>query len=384
VKRVVVLGLMGQYPMGGMAWQVLHHVLGFRRLGCECFYVENSGAPPYSPRLRSIVADARENLRFLRDTFRRFDLSDAWAYYDCLTSRWAGLGEARVRDLLEHADVIVNLCGATRPESHAARKGCLVYLETDPILEQVKLASGDPRSRAFVDAHDLHFTYGWNVGEPGCPVPSGGIAWRKTHPPVLVDLWEGARAPARARWRTIATWRNVGKDVTLGGETYLWSKHPSFERVMDLPSRTREPLEIALVATEEAVRERFLAAGWALADPWLATRSAAAHRRYIRGARGEFSVEKDDQVRLRSGWFSDRSVCFLAAGRPCVLQDTGFGTRLPTEEGLLAWSTAEQAADALERVARDYSRHRAAALRIAREFFDASVLLPPILEAAGA
>jgi hypothetical protein len=384
MKRVVVLGLMGQYPLGGMAWQVLHHVLGFRRLGVECFYLENSGAPPYSPKRMSIVDDARDNVRFLRDTFRRFDLADAWGYYDCLGDTWFGMTAAKARDLFENADVLVNLCGASRPEGGAPRKGCLVYVETDPILEQVKLAQGDAGTRAFLEAHDLHFTYGVRIGRQDCPVPAGGIAWRPTHPPVVVDLWESP-PPRRGAWRTIATYRNRGKDVTLGGRTLRWSKHPNFERVMDLPRRTRERLEIALVTWgEDDVRARFLAHGWRLVDPYRVSSTAARYRRYVQGARGEFSVEKEDQTALRVGWFSDRSVCFLAAGRPCVLQDTGFDLRVPVGEGLLAWSTPEAALDALDRVSRDYERHARAALRIARDHFEARVLLPPILEAAGA
>lgn len=383
MKRAVVLGLMGQYPFGGMAWQVLHHVLGFERLGVRCYYVENSGAPPYSPKRQSVVESAAENVSFLAGTFERFGLADRWTYWDSSTGEWPGLGKARADELLSEADLIVNLCGASRPDPDAKRKGCLVYIETDPVLEQMKLASGDVGSRAFLEAHDVLFTYGVRIGDPDCPVPSGGIAWRKTHPPVLVDLWQSP-PPASAPWRTIATYRNVGKDVVLGGRTLHWSKHPNFDRVIDLPRRTTETLEIALVtAGESAVRDRFVENGWRIEDPVAVSSDAGVYRAWIQGARGEFSVEKQDQTELRVGWFSDRSVCFLAAGRPCVLQDTGFGARVPTGEGLLAWRSPAEALDCLERVSRNYERHCAAAQRLAREFFDASVLLPPILEAAG-
>ena len=384
MKRVVVLGLMGQYPLGGMAWQVIHHVLGFERLGVRCYYVENSGAPPYSPRLQSVTDSAAENVRFLADTFARHGLADRWVYWDSLTDQWPGLGKAKAEELLREADVIVNLCGASRPDPAEKRKGCLVYIETDPVLEQIKVAQGNAESRIFLDTHDLLFTYGVRIGDPDCRVPSGGIPWRKTHPPVIVDLWRSPPAP-RAPWRTIATYRNTGKDVVLNGRTYLWSKHPNFERVMDLPKRTSETLEVALVtAGESEVCQRFLDNGWKLEDPVAISSDPEIYRAWIQAARGEFSVEKQDQTELKVGWFSDRSVCFLAAGRPCVLQDTGVDARVPVGEGLLAWSTPEEALDCLERVSRDYERHCAAALRVAREYFEASVLLPPILEAAGA
>ena len=383
MKRVVVLGLMGQYPLGGMAWQVLHHVLGFERLGVECYYVENSGAPPYSPRLRSVTDSAAENVRFVADTFAHHGLADRWVYWDYLTDEWFGLGKARATDLLRNADLIMNLCGASRPDPEQKRKGCLVYIETDPIHEQMKLAQSDLESRALLDTHDVLFTYGTRIGDPDCKVPSGGIAWHKTHPPVIVDLWRSP-APARAPWRTIATYRNKGKDVVLDGRTYHWSKHPNFERVMDLPMRTSETLEIALgTAGETLVRERFLANGWKLEDAVAVSSDSEIYRTYIQGARGEFSVQKQDQTELKVGWFSDRSVCFLASGRPCVLQDTGVGARVPTGEGLLVWNTPEEALDCLARVGADYERHCAASLRLAVEHFETSVLLPPILEAAG-
>jgi hypothetical protein len=292
------------------------------------------------------------------------------------------MAASRARDLLEHADLIVNRCGATQPDPHQRRNGCLVYVQTDPAFDQVNLSGGDATTHAFVREHDLHFTYGWNIGEPGCPVPTGGTAWRKTHPPVLVDLWESPPRPQSA-WRTIATYRNRGKDIFLDGERFLWSKHPSFEGVMDLPSRTRQTLEIALILDDAGTRQRFEDQGWSLRDPYSVSCTASTYRRYLRGAKGEFSVEKDSYVRLRTGWFSDRTVCLLASGRPCVIQDTGFRTRLPSDTGLLAWSTVDEAAEALERAARDYELHAKAALELAREFFDAEGLLGPILEAAG-
>jgi len=383
VKRVVVLGLAGQYPLAGMAWQVVHHLVGLRRLGFEPFYVENSGAPPYSPSAEGLATDAHANVRFLRDVFRRFDLAESWSYLDCLSGRWFGRARTEVQDWLEHADVILNLCGASGPDVLPRRKGCLVYLETDPVREQMKLARGDARARSFVEAHDVHFTYGWNLGTPSCPVPTGGIAWRKTHPPVVVDLWDAPPPRPRAAWRSIATYRNAGKDVEIDGRTYRWSKHPSFERIMSLPGDTRERLELALGAADGDTRRRFVEHGWSIVAATSISRGTSSYQRFVRGAKGEFSVEKEDQVLLCTGWFSDRSVCFLAAGRPCVLEDTGFGARVPTGEGLLGWRTREEARDALERVARDLPRHARRAREIAREHFEASVLLPPLLAAAG-
>jgi hypothetical protein len=378
---VVVIGLAGRYPLGGMAWQVLHHVLGFQRLGCDTYYVEESGAPPYSPRRMAGSETASESIRFLRQTFRRYDLADRWAYFDCLSGAWFGMGGRRARELIEHADLVLNLCGASSPPE-VRRHGCLAYVETDPVLAQVKFAAGDAETCRFLAGHDLHFTYAWNLGSAECPLPTGGLSWKRTHPPVLVDLWESPARPA-STWRTIATFDNQGKDVEFGGELLRWSKRPSFERVMDLPSHTREPLEVALATPHRSVRRRFRERGWRLADPRRISSSASRYRRYAVGAKGEFSVEKEQNVRLKTGWFSDRTVCFLAAGRPCVVQDTGFASRLPVERGLLSWNDLGEAAQALERASRDYPAHARAARELAWAFFDARPLLAAMLEEAG-
>src|SRR5262249_58291526 len=272
---------MGQYPMGGMAWQVLHYLIGFQRLGCRCSYIENSAAPPYSPRQAGLGTSARENLSFLRETFRRFDLGEAWAYYDCLSESWYGMNESRARESLERADLIVNLCGATLPDPAQRPKGCLVYVETDPGLEQVKLADGNPAARSFLQAHDVLFTYGWRIGEPDCAIPACGVDWRKTHPPVVVDLWDAPAAPRRT-WRTVGTYRNRGKDVVVDGRTFFWSKHPNFRLVLDLPSRTRAPPPLPPRLEEESVRERLQRHGWRLRDPYAVSRSAEDYRRYLR------------------------------------------------------------------------------------------------------
>jgi hypothetical protein len=383
MTRVVVFGLMGLFPMGGMAWQVLNHMLGFQQLQCDVFYVENTGCPPYSFRRQSVVDSADDNLAFLDHTFRLYDLQERWSYYDCLSNTWNGMSEGVVKELLEHSDVIVNLCGGTRPDLQVHRHGCLVYIDTDPGVELVGMAERERRSIELLSAHDVHFTYGWNIGDGICPLPTAGIDWRRTHPPVVTALWHIAQGHTPRTWRSIGTYQNKGKDFTLNGETYLWSKHLNFERVMELPSRVSDRLELALMTPDSNVKERFLSHGWTITDPYPISKTPEDYRDYITEARGEFSVEKDSYVRMKSGWFSDRTVCFLAAGRPCVVQDTGFGYRVPCGQGLLSWNSSVEAAEAMNQVGKDYAAHARAAERIAREYFDASVLLPDILDAAG-
>jgi hypothetical protein len=379
----VVLGLVGQYPVAGVAWQAIHYLVGLERLGFDVHYVEDSGAAPYDPRSGGRTDDCRYACDYVAAMMRRIGLPDRWAYVDLTRGETHGLPRARLDALYRDAAVLVNLCGATAPRPEHRRGGRLLYVETDPVYEQIRLAEGDETSRAFLASHDVLFTYGENLGAADCPVPLGDLPWRRTRPPVVPDLWEGPEEPATPFFTSIATWENRGKDVVFRGETYQWSKHPNFLRFLDLPRHTPARLRLAMDPADPAVAARLAACGWDLVDPRPVSADLEAYRRFVLDSRGEFTVAKDLYVRPRSGWFSDRSVCYLAAGRPVVTQETGFSKFVPVGEGLFAFSTREEAADALARIAADYPRHRAAARRIAAEHFGAAAVLGRMLADAG-
>jgi hypothetical protein len=279
--------------------------------------------------------------------------------------------------------VIVNLCGATAPRAEHRQGARLLYIETDPVYEQLRIASGESSSLNFLASHDVLFTYGENLGAADCPVPLERFTWQRTRPPVVLACWEPRVAAGGTHFTSIASWENRGKDITFGGETYQWSKHVNFLRFLDLPRRTPQPFQLAMAPDDPAVAARVRDAGWDLVDPAPLSRDLDAYRDFIDTSRGEFTVAKDIYVRPRSGWFSDRSVCYLAAGKPVVTQDTGFGKFVPTGEGLLAYTTMEEAVDALARINADYPRHAAAARRVAVEAFAAGSVLRRLLADAG-
>jgi hypothetical protein len=374
-KRIVVLHLAGRYPLGGIGWQALHYVLGLTRLGHDVYYVEDSGTHPYDPRVQSIVSDAGYSVAFLADLMARFDLSDRWAYVDAVTDTCHGLSREQLSRLYREADAVFNVCGATRLTEEHLRCPVRVYVETDPVFEQIRVAEGDLRAIEDLQDHTHHFTYGENLGQPDCPIPLEKFAWRPTRPPVILDLWDTPFDPRAERFTTVATWKNVGKDIRFRGETYYWSKDVNFLRVADLPRRTRQPLEMALQVEDLATRELLARNGWILTDAFEVSRTLTTYQRHIQQSRGEFTVAKDLVARTRSGWFSDRSVCYLAAGKPVVTQDTGFGKYVSAGVGLLAFSTVQEAAAALDEVNRDYERHCRAARRIAQEHFAADRVL---------
>jgi hypothetical protein len=381
-KRIVVLHLAGRYPLGGIGWQAIHYVLGLARLGHDVYYVEDSGAHPYDPRMKSVVADAGYSVAFLADVMRRFGLADRWAYVDAVTGVHHGLSRERLADLYRDADALFNVCGATRlTEEHL---GCpiRVYVETDPVYEQIRVAEGDRQAILALENHTHHFTYGENIGQPDSPIPLEKFAWRPTRPPVIPDLWNAPADPSAERFTTIATWKNAGKDIHFRGETYLWSKHLNFVRLIDLPSRTGQALELALEVDDPAMLDLLARNGWGIRDAFEVSRDLSAYQDYILQSRGEFTVSKDLVARTRSGWFSDRSVCYLAAGKPVVTQDTGFGKYVPAGVGLLAFEGVEEAVAAIDEVNRDYARHSREARRIALEYFGSDEVLGRLCQEA--
>ncbi|MCI0546788.1 MAG: hypothetical protein L0027_05840 [Candidatus Rokubacteria bacterium] len=360
-----------------MAWQALNHVLGLARLGHEVYYVEDSGAPPYDPRIRSVVADPAYGIEFLRRTMDRYGLGGRWAYHDLVRGEVHGLSAARLRALYGEVDAVVNLCGATRLREEHLRCPVRIYVETDPVYEQIRIEAGHLETVTALDAHTHHFTYGENLGQPDCPIPLPRYAWHATRPPVVLEHWTPGPAPAPRCFTTVATWENVGKDVSYRGETYRWSKHVNFLKMLDLPRLTPQPLELALAfrTADETTTRMLSERGWILADAETRSRDTEVYRAHIQGSRGEFTVAKDSMARTRSGWFSDRSVCYLAAGRPVVTLETGFSKFVPAGRGLVAFETVEEAAAAIDEVNRDYAGHCRAARAVAAESFESDGVL---------
>jgi hypothetical protein len=383
-ERILLLGIVGQYPMAGVAWQAINYLLGLRALGWDVFYVEDSGAPPYDPRTGGRTDDCGYAVRYLDDVMRRIGCGERWVYLDMARNETHGRSRAELADLYRTATAIVNLCGATGPREEHRRGARLLYVETDPVYEQLRIASGEATSTEFLAAHDVLFTYGENLGAADCPVPLVRFAWHPTRPPVVVEQWPYRPDPGAAGFTSIASWENKGKDITFGGVTYQWSKHVNFLRVIDLPRlATGQRFRLAMDPGTPVVAARLADAGWELTDPRPISCDIDVYRDFIAASRGEFTVAKDIYVRPRSGWFSDRSVCYLAAGKPVVTQDTGVGKFVPSGEGLLLFDTPEEAREALARVDADYLRHCAAARAVASEHFAADRVLGRLLADAG-
>jgi len=381
--KIVLLHFVGQMPMAGIAWQAVNYLAALEKLGFEAWYVEDHGTNPYDPRIDSVAMDCRYNVAYLRAAMESCGLAGRWAYWDAINDVWHGLPRERAHALYREADALINLCGAARLGDEHMRCPTRIMIDTDPVYEQIRYAKGDPASRAYIDAHTHFFTYGANLGSNLCAIPLCGVAWRPTRPPVDLDLWP--RAPdAGSCFTTIATWENKGKNIDFAGNRYLWSKHVNFVRFLDIATRRPQTcFEAAMPPQPEAVRQRVEAAGWRLLDARPVSADMESYRRFIAGSRGEFTVAKDIYVRPNSGWFSDRTVCYLASGRPVVTMRTGFSSYCPVGEGLFEYATHEEALEALDAIAADYGRHSRAARQIAGDCFAATAVVGRLMAEAG-
>ncbi len=380
--RVVVLHFVGQMPLAGIAWQAIQYIIGLERLGYEAWYVEDHGTNPYDPRQNSVVMDCEYNVSYVKTMMERYELGHRWSYWDAINDVYHGLSREAVRDLYRSSDALINLCGATRLRDEHLACPTRIMVDTDPVYEQIKYAKADPGARLYLDAHTHFFTYGENVGGPGWIVPLCGIPWQPTRPPVVLDLWPVVDAEPPC-FSTIATWENKGKNIDFEGESYVWSKHVNFLRFLDLPTRTDQCFTMAMLPPTPDVEAQVHANRWRIVDPRPVSADMDSYGDFIRGSRGEFTVAKDIYVRPHSGWFSDRSVCYLASGRPVVTMATGFTRFYPSGEGLFAYTTPEEALASIATINADYKRHSRAARDVAAEYFASDTVVGKLMAAAG-
>ena len=383
--KIVVLGMMTKMPVAGIVWLTMPYLVGLRRLGYDVYYVEAHARTP-SMLMESADDDgASLAAAFIDRVMRRFGFAGRWAYH-ALHERGGvyGMTDRELRDLYRSSELIINLHGGTEPLPEHTETGRLVLVETDPVELEIELHDGDRRAREFIDAHCAVFTWGENFGNPDCRVPlPQGIAFRPTRMPIVLDHWQDDVAVRNDAFTTIGNWEQAWRDLEFDGEIYSWSKHHEFLKVMDLPQRTDQPFELALESCPDAARDLLKRNGWRVRRAIDLSDDIDVYRDYILSSLGEFTVAKDQNVRLRSGWFSDRSASYLAAGKPVITQETGFSNVLPTGAGLFGFSSMDDILAAVESINGDYDGHARAAREIAREYFDANKVLRGMLAEVG-
>jgi hypothetical protein len=378
---VVIAAALAQRPhAGGHTWFVLQYLLGFRRLGWEVTLVDRLDAGMCHDRSGASCSPWQSvNLAYLTEVMERFGMADGWTVL-LPDGEAAGLRRAEVERRLASSDLLLNVMGYLDDEDLLAASPLRVFLDVDPGFGQIwrKLDLAD-----LFAGHDRFVSVGLNVGSPGCGVPDCDLRWIPTLPPVELAHWPPARGGAA--FTSVASWRGPYEPVEYEGHAYGLRVH-EFRRFVSLPERTAADFELALSIDSADIGdlERLAAAGWGLLDPGVVACDPFAYNRFIRGSGAEFTVAKGMYVDTHSGWFSDRSACYLASGKPVVAQETGYGAHLPTGEGLLSFATLEQAIGAVEDVRSDPARHNRAARAIAEEHFDATRVLGHLIEELGA
>lgn len=385
-KRILVLGFMGGCPIAGVIWQHIHYIVGLQRLGHEVYYVEDGLKYPYDPEAWTITEDFSYAAKTLERLAREYGFEGRW----CFCARYgdeprtAGLGLEKLRELYRTCDAALNVCGSHDMNDDLLAVRRLIYVESDPGVEQIKIDLGEASVRDYLSRHAVLFTFGEAVGTDRFPVPLHGMEWHSTRQPVVTDLWRTDAAPADdAVFTSICNWSTSGKkDIEWRGSNYLWSKSLEFLKFVEAPRRCGETFELATDIKEADEKELFLRNDWRLTDPHSLSIDWDRYRDYVRASRGEFTVAKDQYTRLHTGWFSDRSACYLAAGRPVITQQTGFTEFYGGDKGLLAFRTMEDVVAAATAIRADYAAHSRAASEVAREFFEAEKVLESLLDRA--
>ncbi len=385
-KLLVVLGMMGRCPFGGQTWLYLNWLRGLGRLGHDVYYVEDDATWPYDPRANTISDDPSYAVEYLGRVLSKVGLGDRWAYRALWKGQDAcfGMSRQQLLDLYGRCDAILNICGATVLNDDHARAPRRVYVETDPVTNQLELASGKEKTLTVLAAHDAIVTYGENYGEPDCGVPMTRFQYLKTRQPIDVDLWPMAFDPASPRYTTIGNWKQKGHDAVWNGETYYWSKHHEFLKFVDLPRNKPEVgFELCVNIDDAGDRDLLLSRGWHLSSPLAMSLDPWGYQSFFRTSRAEWTVAKDQNVRLQSGWFSERDACYLASGKPVIAQSTGFEKFLPTGEGLFAFRTMDDIRAAVDTIEADYEKACRAARAIACEHLEAAKVAAKLVEDLG-
>jgi hypothetical protein len=369
--KILFAGIIARYPFGGVTWCSLMYLLGLRALGHDVFYIEDTGECVYDPVLNTRATDPTYGTTYINNALAPFGLGERWSFvnYD---GTYHGRSADEVRRFAAGADLFINLSGGSwfwRDEY--ARIPRKVFVDSDPAFTQLAIAKAEPWYVEFFRRFDRLFTFGANVGTPACAIPTGEFTWHKTWQPVTMDDWRTAVTP-RDRFTTVMTWQ-IESFADVGG-----NKDQEFVKFIEMPSKTAQRVELAINGPQTLLRQY----GWDTVDAMAVSRTPDAYREFIHGSKAEFGVAKHTYVANRTGWFSDRTECYLASGRPALVQDTGWTAHVPAGDGVLAFSTMDEALAGIDRINSQYERHARCAQEIAREHFDATRVLTRMLDEA--
>jgi hypothetical protein len=377
---IVFAGSLAQKPrQGGHSWVFLQYLLGFRRLGWNVLFldrlepgmcVDDAGRP--CPLDRSV------NLRYMQDVMTRFDLADSYALLYDRGQHVIGLPRRHVVERTRNAAFLLNVMGFLDDEEILGQARKRVFLDIDPGFGQMwrDLGLAD-----LFQGHDAFVTIGENIGQTDCAIPTCGLSWITTRQPVVLDCWPPQSGMGDGWFTSIGSWRGPYAPIEYQGKTYGLRVH-EFRKFVTIPRLSRQPFQVALDIHPADASDRSLLDhnDWSIVAPATIAADPDAYQRYIQRSKAEFMVAKNMYVQTNSGWFSDRSICYLASGRPVLAEDTGLARLYPTGEGLLTFVTPDEALVGVDALTHDYEHHARAARSIAASYFDSDTVLGRLID----
>lgn len=379
--KIIITGLIGQYSFGGVIWDYIQYVLGFRSLGHEVIYLEDSGAWPYDPKIKSITNDCSFVIKKLNKIFSYFNLSECWSYRNPINGKFYGLEEKKVRDYLKYGDILINVSSAGWLKDYDINVDHRIFIDTDPMFCQVGLLDGcDPFYASRLRNHDSHFTFALSINNLNCKIPKDGINWIPTVQPIAINYWKTNLKLKNNYWTTVMNWSSYNNKVWKG--QLYGQKNIEFNKFIHLPLKTKAKFKLAIGSgnNDKLPKRKLIENGWGVLDPDKIVHDHINYFKFLEQSFGEWSIAKNGYVISKSGWFSCRSACYLALGKPVILQDTGWSNHLPSNKGAFAFNTIEESIESIDMVNRNYDFYSKKAKELAKEFFDAKKVCANILK----
>lgn len=389
--RIIVGGYIGLYPTGGATWDYLQYPLGLHMLGHDVFYIEDTRHYPIFQAEKKAWDDASFSVQYLKDVMERFGLGDRWAYRDIASGKFFGMTEEMILEKCKTADVFINISCSTFLRDEYLQIPKRILIDTDPMFTQMQYAletEGSEESekwttKQMLQNHNYLFTFGENIGESDCKIPLFGYTWHTTRQPVCLDQWQNETNKNGQAFTSVMNWSGRKKLIYHNEE---WGqKDAEFEKYKCIPTKipqtafevvVNKPLNKQSTFDEAALSKL----GWKILKPYLTVATASQYQDFIFNSKAEFSIAKETYVKASTGWFSCRSACYLAAGKPVITEETQWSKFINTGNGLFAFSSMEEAIKGINQVQAKYSLHSKAAKEIAREYFDSSKVLSKMLQ----
>ncbi len=389
--RIIVGGFLGMFPAGGVTWDYIQYLLGLSMLGHDVFYIEDTRLYPIYQKPGSNWDDCSSCVEHLQTVMNYFEMSGRWAYRDEASGKCFGLSETNIKEICRNADVFINISCSTYMREEYIEIPKRILIDSDPMFTQIQYVSqqmftpGKPGLKEMIHAHNYLFTFGENIGNKDCLIPEGGLQWHTTRQPVCLNKWGVSAYPQinKPFFTTLMNW-TAGNKFNYNNETW-GQKDIEFGKVIQLPQYLFG-VQLAMVVSKTGgtdnilQKEQIEKMGWKILDPEENAGNWISYQQFIDRSSGEFSVAKETYVKAKTGWFSCRSACYLAAGRPVITQDTGWSEFIPTGNGLFAFQNMGEAIEAFQQVMKDPAHHAKAARRIAEEYFDSNKVLTCLLQ----